>query len=100
MEAEVKACRLQTGEYLIGEVVFEQTTGLGTYHIANPMLFEVQKTNDVQGYRVGFMSLIPMQKPGDKVKIDPKDVLFWIETPDPLIVESFQSVQNPVDDIN
>lgn len=102
---KVRACRLVTGEFVIGATEAKSNAGVGNYRVTDPMFFDVKEgapatAEEGSQYRVGFMGLIPLQKPGAAVTLDPKDVMFWIDEIDEYILDNYNKLVNPVIDPN
>lgn len=93
----IKACRLVTGEFLIGDVNLnviqksQSITSLESCFFTDPLLFDVREVQRGE-HRVGFMPLIPLSSPGDKAEISFKDIMFWIEKPSDQIVDNYKRV--------
>ena len=91
----IKAARLTTGEFIIGDVEIHGEA----FTIKDPLLFEATPVKDQEGkmsLRIGFQALIPMGHPGSMVTMKESHILFWLNEPDERLVEGYNNILSPV----
>ena len=96
-ELEIKACRLGTGEYMIGRVSTTMDQEGAIFKVTDPLLFEVMPGPEQGKIKIGMQAHIPLGQPGQSVTMKHKDVMFWIEDLNAGIVSQYEQVTSLIE---
>jgi len=100
MKAKIKAMRLITGEYIIGNFVAANLfveDNMASYSVEDALLFEVIHSGTKGEYRIGLQGIVPLATLGETVDFKERDIMFIIEDPHPEILKRYEDATSLID---
>ena len=92
----IRACRLLTGEFVIGKIK-EDPLDKGFFAEENwifqdALLWQVFGKDKEGELKLGFLALVPLAKLGNTVMLQTRDIMFWISDLNEELVEKYNDV--------
>jgi len=94
-EDKIIVMRLVTGEFIVAKLIsIDGTCENENYEVEDPLQFEIVQNAPGQ-FGMPVRPLIPLAKPGDKITLKERDIMFMVDEPAEPIVEQYREALTP-----